>query len=240
MPQFGNYDPATFGWTHPETIAPLDYRGVQFPGGVRAGMQAYWTRVLDTLVPHIPGGLHPDWCWGYSDRVIPGTHDLSFHAYGLALDVNAPANPQHGVGGVGHYRVPANTGELLRPLGIEWGGSWTPSTPTDPMHIECHLSPGEVDMLMHAAVVSGQIYSRWYKAALGTRTLEQWDAGVDVADLQRILNAWYPSRARLATDGYFGPLTKAAVEYLQGKAHLTVSGVVGDPTYAVLHVKVGQ
>lgn len=236
MPHFGVEDPADFGWTLGGGMEKLVYHGVPFPAGVRAGTVAYWTRVLDALVPHILGGLHTGWCWGYDDRSIRDTRDPSFHDYGLAVDINAPANPSGGTFGTGHYQVPSAAPALLRPLGIECGGTWTAATPRDPMHLQCMLSPGELTALMAGTHSKASTYGPYYSGKPGSRTIEQGARGVDVADLQRILNAWYPSRPTLSADGLFGSATRAAVEYLQGKAHLVVDGIVGPKTWAALHV----
>lgn len=236
MPHFGVEDPADFGWSKGASMETLTYHGVSFPAGVHAGTVAYWTRVLDTIVPHILGGLHTGWCWGYDDKDIKGTDDLSFHAYGLAIDINAPANPSGGQFGSGHYQVPATAPALLRPLGIECGGSWTPATPRDPMHLQCMLSPAELTAVMHVNANLASVYGPYYSGKLGSRIIQEGSRGVDVADLQRILNAWYPHRTALAVDGLFGPATKATVEYLQAASKIAIDGIMGKATYAALHV----
>src|SRR6185437_8532512 len=112
----------------------------------------------------------------------------SFHEYGLALDLNAPENPQtsgpHPFGG--RDVLPANTGTIARPFGIEWGGLWSPSTPEDYMHVEQHLDPAGVAAL--AATLgkpapapaptptptpapAGVTWGPWATVALGSRVL---------------------------------------------------------------------
>ena len=238
---FGNYRPETFGWTKTDPRVPFVYRGVQFPAGVNAapGVATIFTRALDVLVPHIPGGLFAGQCWGAdnADRVSD-----SFHEYGLAIDVNAPENPQAArmpVSG-GEWELPSNTAALMRPLGIEWGGSWSLSTPPDPMHLELALSPEEAKTmaasLIHtmwtppAAGVLG-VYGKWWTGRAGSRTMQQWCDGIDVQQLQKVLNQWYPSLTpQLVVDGYYGPATTATVKYNQARAHITVDGIAGPVT----------
>ena len=62
--------------------------------------------------------------------------ECSNHAFGLAIDVNALANP---LGGKGD--MPAEVVEEWKREGGAWGGGW--SRP-DPMHFESHLTPKEI------------------------------------------------------------------------------------------------
>lgn len=73
------------------------------------------------------------------------------------------------------------------------------------------------------------------KPAPGARpTVRVGSSGPAVAELQRILNAWYPALPRLAVDGRFGPKTDARVRHLQQRAGLAVDGIAGPRTWAVL------
>lgn len=82
--------------------------------------------------------IRRDWSWGYANRPIAGTQTASNHSWGLAVDLNAPANPM---------RRPLTTDmpswlpDLWRSYGFRWGGDYT-STP-DPMHFEFMGTPGE-------------------------------------------------------------------------------------------------
>lgn len=62
--------------------------------------------------------------------------------------------------------------------------------------------------------------------------------GPAVAELQRVLNAWYPRDLQppLTVDGVYGPLTAAAVRLCQQRAGLPVDGVAGSRTRAVLNL----
>ena len=64
----------------------------------------------------------------YYPRFIAGTHSLSNHAFGLALDLNVPGN-QRGTAGEMDRGVVA----IFEHWGFTWGGRWHY---TDPMHFE--------------------------------------------------------------------------------------------------------
>lgn len=72
----------------------------------------------------------------YNPRFIAGTHSLSNHAFGLALDLNVPDNGRGTVGGMDKQIV-----EIFEKWGFTWGGVWHW---TDPMHFEMNrqVNPG--------------------------------------------------------------------------------------------------
>jgi hypothetical protein len=74
--------------------------------------------------------------WSYENRTVRGGENKSNHAFGLAIDVNALANP---LGTAGD--MPEEVVEQWKAEGGEWGGDW--SRP-DPMHFESHLEPGQI------------------------------------------------------------------------------------------------
>src|ERR671919_2194181 len=74
--------------------------------------------------------------WSYQNRTVRGGDSKSNHAFGLAVDVNALANP---LGTVGD--MPEEVVRQWEAEGGEWGGDW--SRP-DPMHFETHLTPKEI------------------------------------------------------------------------------------------------
>lgn len=60
--------------------------------------------------------------------------------------------------------------------------------------------------------------------------------GTQVRKLQRVLNAWYPSKTPLAEDGIYGPKTEDRVRYLQERADIAVDGITGPNTLGVLNM----
>lgn len=75
----------------------------------------------------LAGLIHSD-AGCFVPRYIAGTHQLSYHAFGLAIDINAPENPR---GSRGH--MDPRVVEIFREWGFEWGGTWHY---TDPMHFQ--------------------------------------------------------------------------------------------------------
>jgi hypothetical protein len=74
--------------------------------------------------------------WSYENRDVRGADSKSSHAFGIAVDVNALANP---LGTTGD--MPEEVVRQWEAEGGEWGGDW--SRP-DPMHFETHLTPKEI------------------------------------------------------------------------------------------------
>ena len=62
--------------------------------------------------------------------------------------------------------------------------------------------------------------------------MQEGSKGDAVKDLQKALNS--KDDAKLAVDGIFGPLTKAAVVKFQEKHKLEVDGIVGPQTWGAL------
>lgn len=75
--------------------------------------------------------LVPGWCWGYACRKIAGSSSWSNHAWGLAVDLNAPKNPMTS-------RLvtdmPSWMPALWKSYGFRWGGDY--SGKKDAMHYE--------------------------------------------------------------------------------------------------------
>lgn len=74
--------------------------------------------------------------WSYQNRDVRGGHSKSNHSFGIAIDINALANP---LGATGD--MPEDVVRQWEAEGGEWGGDW--SRP-DPMHFETHLTPEEI------------------------------------------------------------------------------------------------
>lgn len=66
--------------------------------------------------------------------------------------------------------------------------------------------------------------------------LTRGSRGPEVRNLQRVLNAWYPSQTSLAEDGIYGPKTADRVRYLQERAGLVVDGIAGPKTLGTLNM----
>jgi hypothetical protein len=58
-----------------------------------------------------------------------------------------------------------------------------------------------------------------------------------VAELQRVLNAWFPwKRPQLVIDGDYGPRTESRVRWFQARAGLKVDGIAGPATLGRLNI----
>ena len=75
-----------------------------------------------------------DYAGCYAPRRIPGSGSLSLHAWGLAIDLNAAANPR-----LRGSRQDRRLVAAMEDAGFTWGGRW-PTVP-DPMHFELHSLP---------------------------------------------------------------------------------------------------
>lgn len=121
-------------------IVPFVVHGVSFPGGVKGGdvetvlryAAEQWHKRVEALVP--------GWCWGYNFRKNRNANNLSVHASGGAIDINAPRHPNGKRGTVS----PAQAREIRAICAevdnvIRWGESFA-----DEMHLEICKSPAEV------------------------------------------------------------------------------------------------
>ena len=75
-----------------------------------------------------------DYAGCHAPRRIPGSGSLSLHAWGLAIDLNAAANPR-----LRGSRQDSRLVNAMEDAGFTWGGRW-PTVP-DPMHFELHAVP---------------------------------------------------------------------------------------------------
>lgn len=222
MPHFESQDPSAWGWARgpAANIVPFSYRGHAFPAGVAAGTQGLFTAALDRICAQ-PGFQLPTstgldaGCWGYNDRRKASGSGWSFHAYGLAIDLCAPWNPMgRKTPPPSQHRLPTNTNELVRPLGLLWGGTFG-----DWMHLEIHLSPDELG-----------------RSTTTRPTIRHGSRGAAVRDAQAALSAAL-RRAGLpaiAVDGDFGPATRTAVVWFQRLRGLEADGIIGPRTWAAL------
>lgn len=173
-------DPSSFGWKRASGIVPFSWNGHQFVGGVADGTQKIWNALLSALVPQIPGGLMAP-IWAYENRNnVNSPGNASFHAYGLAADINAPQNPNGaaGYGRSGPGVIPAQLAHsLAAKLGLEWGGDFR-GTP-DPMHFEVHLSPGALGGGSVGSAISAASSAILSKIGLSSASASPGGSGVE-------------------------------------------------------------
>lgn len=126
-------------------VVPFTVAGVSFPGGVRGGDVATVLRYVAQQFNARVEPLESPGCWGWSYRRNRNAANLSCHASGTAIDVNAPKHP-NGVEAVKTFSdaqikaVHAILSEIPELAEVvHWGGDWhTPALTPDPMHFEIH------------------------------------------------------------------------------------------------------
>ena len=94
-------------------------------GPLRRALRTLERRGLSSVVDRA------DYAGCFAPRRIPGSGSLSLHAWGLAIDINAAANPR-----LGDSRQDRRLVRAMEEAGFTWGGRW-PTVP-DPMHFELH------------------------------------------------------------------------------------------------------
>lgn len=92
-------------------------------------------------------------CWGYANRAIRGskTNAPSNHSWGLAIDINAPTNPQTDKLVTD---MPDWMPKLWKEWGFGWGGDYKPPTKKDAMHYEFTGTPDDAHRLIRKLEVA--------------------------------------------------------------------------------------
>jgi hypothetical protein len=131
---------------HAIGVVPFTAAGVSFPPGVKGGDVAYlfhdFLTQYDARVERLksPGAADE---WGYSYRRNRNANNLSCHASGTAVDVNAQRHPN----GQAHTLTAAQVKALRAILAvyegvIKWGGDFAGTK--DEMHYEIHGTKADV------------------------------------------------------------------------------------------------
>lgn len=114
---------------------PGSNRSIRVRNGPAGDLLLWFAGQFDAHVEDIDPGELDD--WGYAERPIRGGVELSNHASGTAIDLNAPRHPL-GTNPSANFS-PSQIGEIHRLLAlaggcIGWGGDY--SGRKDPMHFE--------------------------------------------------------------------------------------------------------
>jgi D-alanyl-D-alanine carboxypeptidase/Putative peptidoglycan binding domain len=168
--------------------------------------------------------------WGYACRPIRGTQTASNHSWGLAVDINSLSNP---MGATFKSDMPPAMVAMWWACGFYWGG-WYSRRP-DAMHFEYLRRPGDVaaDLATARRHLSsdGRLVPVFQGPVL--RLTNPLTRGERVRWVQDRLNAKGAS-PKLTVDGIWGLHTDEAFRAFQKRAHLTVDGVFGPRSHAVL------
>lgn len=121
---------------------------VSFPGGVRREVAELMSRLVKETANRgyrfgVPGNASYG-CWGFNCRAIGGTKIPSNHSWGLAIDINAPSNPQSWTLTTD---MPSWMPDLWNAYGFRWGGDYVNSK-KDPMHYEFIGSTADATMYL--------------------------------------------------------------------------------------------
>lgn len=216
------------GWPNCQygQIENVSVAGVDFPGGIHDGpvqkVLASLIREFDQEVESLVDG----WCWGFSCRQIRSTGVSSNHAWGLAVDLNAPNHP-YGVEGTFSKADERKCYDIAERHGCRWGGEYA-----DEMHFEFMGTPDDARRIADGGL-AGNVDSspassrgKWQKrvdAEPGTREIEQWAVGSDVGFVQRFLG--------IEDDDYFGEVTEREVVDYQEMREIDADGIVGPVTW---------
>lgn len=176
--------------------------------------------------------LHTGWCWGYAYRAVRGYATLSFHAFGLAIDLNAPAHPL-GRSGTFSYKQRLTINALCRKYGLRWGGNY--SGRKDEMHFECILTPAQAAAKIRA-LQAPTYHIRWPGPATVYPRMENMDYGKtndSIRHLQGRLTKFGAEPGK--TDGHFGAKTKIALQRVQRYYHGAGHGVMNAWTYEKMY-----
>jgi hypothetical protein len=198
-------DPSKIG------VAPFTVAGRSFPGGVKSGSVATVLRYVvaqwHLRVESIGDGKDE---WGYAYRQNRNANNLSCHASGTAVDVNAMQHP-NGKRNTLSATQAATVRLILKEAGgvVRWGGDFT-GVP-DEMHLEICKGAAEVQ----------RVAARLLSPAWFTRPLAKGMSGADVKRVQ--------SRLKVKVTGVYDDATVLAVKRTQARLALTVTGKVSKP-----------
>jgi hypothetical protein len=203
-------------------VRPFQVPGTKVTVPVRAdvaplllGFAAEFHRSVEPLVV--------GWNWGYAYRPVIGGRSPSFHAAGIAIDLNAPRHPL----GRRHTFTPDQADRirvLARKYGLRWGGDY--QRRPDEMHVEVIVPAARAREMVKALQAPPPLPS-----APGSPVLRRGSSGKKVQEVQ---NALRVAGIPVVKDGVFGPATETAVKQFQRSRGLTSDGVVGRRTWAAL------
>jgi hypothetical protein len=140
------------GWRASKDPAEIDIKSYTVPGTKTrlrcaeavAPLLIGFAAEFHKLIEPIDDGPLDD--WGYAFRQIRGSTDnLSNHASGTAIDLNAP---KHALGLVGTFppeKVPMIRA-LAKKYGLKWGGDY--KNRKDEMHFEIDITPAKAAALI--------------------------------------------------------------------------------------------
>ena len=213
---------------------------VDFPQGIRGGdVETVLMYVAEQFHKNVEP-LHDGWCWGYFYKQIEGSSQLSNHASGTALDLNAPNHPMGSSGTFSGAKVSSIRNILNFCEGVvRWGGDY--SGRKDEMHFEINASAAAVARIALKIKVGSTPPPRPPVPPTNTQVVKVGDTGEVVRQIQRFFLAVFPVYRNsvnvrhgipMVVDGVFGAQTEAWVKEFQHRVGITSDGIVGPITLA--------
>jgi peptidoglycan hydrolase-like protein with peptidoglycan-binding domain len=224
------------GWSassDPRTlnITPLIVAGESFSPGVRGGdvhtVFGYLAEQFHRRVePLIKREWHQADDWGYAYRPNRNANNLSCHASGTAIDINATRHPNDRSGTFTRQQI-AEIREILRELSnvIRWGGDF--SGTKDEMHFEIAGSPTQV------YAVAERIRRAEEEYRMPPTIREGSNDTIAVAKLRGLLMA-HNVELHTGVRGGFGAGLTERVKGIQRRFGLPDDGIVGPNTWRAL------
>lgn len=206
----------------------------------------------DRIVENIDNAVGALDDWGFAERPIRGGVELSNHASGTAIDLNATKHPlgtdphtNFSAAQLAAIRIIANACILHGKRLIRWGGDYgdpanggVRGSRPDGMHWEVNDGVTEAELAALLQVFHGigaaPAPAAPAPAPAGRATIKIGDTGQLVWDLQRKLTTSYGLYNNYTPNGIFGPQTDAGVKEFQRRSGLTADGVVGPATWHAL------
>jgi hypothetical protein len=159
-------------------LIPGTSRRVSLEAGAGGALLVHFAAWFHRNIEPIDVGQLDD--WGYAVRPIRGGRELSNHASGTGLDLNAP---KHFLGASGTFtgsQAAAIRAQLRRYGGaIRWGGDYTGRK--DEMHFEINCSPGKAREVAAGlgAITGGVLPAPPVRRRLGEDDVMRLDTPVD-------------------------------------------------------------
>ena len=184
--------------------------------------------------------------WGYAERVVRGGTDLSNHASGTAIDLNAPRHPLAKVGTFNAAQRNAIRNILNFCEGVvRWGGDYTGRK--DEMHFEINAGTGAVNRIANKIRAAGGLPATTAPApsapSTGGGTITYRD--IPLGGVSELYTKGEQCRKdqfdlsdsgfKVTVDGYFGPGSVAVTKKFQHAVGLTEDGAFGPNTRDRIH-----
>lgn len=194
---------------------------------------------FDRLVESIDTGRGTLDDWGYAERPIRGGTQLSNHASGTAIDLNAT---RHNLGDAPTksfsaeqiariHQIIGVTGGVVR-----WGGDYVGRK--DSMHFEINDRQSIYDCIRALEAMrrfNGTTPPVVVEPVAVVTPAPAPAEPVNIRALQAFAVRAFPAYARqLIADGVYGPKTIAFIKEFQRRSHLVADGVLGPITLAAL------